>query len=169
MVEGLLQTEEYAREVIRAWQPKATEVDIDKLVELRMRRQDVLDRADEPLMVHAIMDEMALRRPVGGTEVMGRQLDHLVTSVERRPNITVQIVPLTVGVYAAMNGHFAVIEPRDPTADSVVYVDSPAGNLYVDKPAETRPYAQLFSRLRALALDSAESLEVLRTAAKEMT
>lgn len=168
MVDGLLQTEDYAREVIRAWQPKATEGDVDKLIELRMRRQQVLGK-DDPLTVHAIMDEMAIRRPVGGTDVMGRQLDHLVTVVERHPTVTVQIVPLGVGAYAAMNGHFAVIEPRDPTADSVVYVDSPAGNLYVDKPVETRPYAQLFSRLRVLALDPAESLEVLRTAAKEMT
>lgn len=168
LVDGLLQTEDYARATIQAARYNDSPDAIDRLVELRMQRQKML-RASPRLELVAIMDEAALLRPIGGREAMRTQLRHIVDVCEQLANISVLIVPLARGAYPVMHGMFTLIEPREagPGVAPVAYVDSPVGNLYLQRPEQIETFQELFSRLRAVALDPEESLRIVRAAAEE--
>jgi transcriptional regulator with XRE-family HTH domain len=102
-VPGLLQTEEYARAVIRTLTQDESEIDIDRQVQVRMRRQEILDRADPPRL-HFILDESVIRRRIGGTRVMRRQLIQLKALAERS-HVTIQILPFSFGSHLGMSGY----------------------------------------------------------------
>src|SRR5918997_6329887 len=107
LVHGLLQTEDYARAVLSALStadPEAT----DRLVEFRMRRQERLYVDEDPLKIHVILDEAVLQRPVGGEQVMCGQLKRLLADAQR-PNITIQVLPFSVGAHRATDGSFVVL------------------------------------------------------------
>lgn len=165
IVNGLLQTPDYARAVIQATRPDADEATIQKLVEVRLTRQQHLSRPD-PLRLWMVVEEEILRRPVGGPELMRQQLAFLQEAAAR-PNITVQVLSTSRGVHAGLHGSFSIIEfPGTGDAD-VAYVDSAAGNVYIEKPAEVRQYTLRFDHLRADALPPAESAELIAIAANE--
>jgi len=168
LIEGLLQTEDYARSTIRSTRPTDPVETIDRLVELRMERQKVL-RGTPRLDLVTIMDEAALLRPVGGRDVMRRQLERVVEICEELPNVTVQVIPLSKGAYAVQHGIFTLIEPQDLAFEPVAYVDSLGGNLYLQRPEQIQKFRKTFGGLQAIALDPDESLQVVRTAAEEMT
>jgi transcriptional regulator with XRE-family HTH domain len=158
-VHGLLQTSDYAHAVFRASDRKATAEQIDRQASLRMKRQEALTRSDSPLELWVIMDEAVLHRPVGGPAVMRAQLDKLLEAAEL-PNITVQVLPFSQGAHAGINGPFCIIEfpGEDPPT---VYIDSPAGNLFLDKPHQVRRWAGAFDQLRAEAMSPADSRELI--------
>ena len=154
-VPGLLQTEDYARAVIRAVLPWASRDEVERRVEVRMERQDVL-RNDNPLELWVIVDEAALRRQVGGQAVMQAQLSHLVQAAEL-PNITFQVIPFRDGAHAGMPGSFVFMQFDEATIPEVIYIDSMAGDLFLEAEADVRRYRLVFEHLRAVAVSPNDS------------
>lgn len=165
LVHGLLQTADYARAVFQA-EPSNRPHDIDALVQVRSERQKLLTREESPLELWTIMDEAVIRRSLGGPEVMRAQLRYLA-ELSTMPNVTAQVIPFRKGGHPGLGGAFSLLEFEDD-GDSVVYCDSPAGNLYIEKRPEVRRFAAKFDLLRALALAPDESTALLESAAEEM-
>ena len=154
-VPGLLQTEDYAWAVIRAVLPWASRDEVKRRVEVRMERQDVL-RNDNPLELWVIVDEAALRRQVGGHDVMQAQLSHLVQAADL-PHVTLQIIPLDVGAHAGMPGSFVFMQFGEAAIPDVIYIDSMAGDLFLEAEADVRRYRLVFEHLRAVAASPDDS------------
>lgn len=164
-VPGLLQTEEYARALIRAGRPDIGTAEIDKRVRVRMVRQSLLTQ-DDPLDLWVVLDEAAISRPVGGRAVMRKQYEKLVQASEL-PNVCLQILPFDVGAHAGLDGTFAILlynEPNDPT---LVFAAHAAGGLFLEKDDELQRYAYIFDQLRTSALSPEASVERFATLAKE--
>jgi transcriptional regulator with XRE-family HTH domain len=169
MVHSLLQTEEYARAVIRSFRPTDPVEVIDDLVALRMQRQEVLTRKPEPVHLSVVLDEATLRRKIGDIEVMRAQIRHLIHAAEEVPNVTLQVLPFDHGAHGALNGSFTLIDFPDPADPATVYVDTPGGNLYMQKPHDTRGFDQLFGRLCGAALDAEHGTpKILHSYLKDM-
>jgi hypothetical protein len=162
MIEGLLQTPEVARVVIQAAQPTDPVEVVETLVEVRMQRQKLL-QTDPRLELVTIMDEAALLRPAGPPEVMQQQIRHIVDVCEELPNVSLQVIPLSKGAFGCQHGMFTLIEPRDPALQPVTYVDSPGGNLYLQRPNQIQRFRRTFGDLQAIALDPTESLDLVRS------
>ncbi len=165
LVPGLLQTEDYARAVIRAGFPTAGRDEIEHRVEVRMARQEVL-RGENPLRLWGIADEAALRRQVGGPGVMRAQLRHLLEASEL-PNITFQVIPFDVGAHAGMPGSFIVLQFTEEAIPDVIYVDSMAGELFLEEESDVRRYKLVFEHLRAVAASPDVSRRLIASIAAE--
>jgi len=157
-VPGLLQTEDYARAVITGVLPFASRDEVERRVEVRMERQNVLQN-ENPLELWGIVDEAALRRQVGGNAVMRAQLRHLL-HVPELPNITFQVIPFDAGAHAGMPGSFVFLQFADEAIPQVIYVDSMAGELFLEEVSDIRRYRLVFEHLRAVAAspDASRSL-----------
>lgn len=164
-VPGLLQTRRYAEAVHHASEMRLEHEVLDRLVDIRMKRQEILTRVT-PLHIWAVLDEAVIRRVVGDREVMTEQLDHLVNCVES-PNITLQILPFSSGAHAAAVGSFALLRGADPTLD-VVYIDILTGALFQEKPQELERYRLAIDYLRAQALDISASVALIKTMRREI-
>ncbi|MYV57754.1 helix-turn-helix transcriptional regulator [Streptomyces sp. SID3212] len=157
-VPGLLQTRGYAEAVHRASEMRCTEQEITHMVDIRMKRQELLER-DEPPHIWAVIDEAVVRRMVGGRDVMRDQLRRLLTRAGE-PHVTVQILPFSAGAHAAAVGSFVVLGGATPELD-VVYVDILGGGLFMEKQQELARYKLAFEYLRAQALDIEASVALL--------
>jgi transcriptional regulator with XRE-family HTH domain len=166
VVHGLLQTEDYARTILRETSPRLTTEQVDRLVDLRIERQKRLDEVP-PLDLWVILDEAVVRRTVGGAAVMRAQLAHLL-ALAGRPTATLQVLPFSSGAHAGHDGPFAIIEFQDRTDSEVAYVETVAGPLYLEKEREVRLRAEAFDRLRAAALSPSASAELIARAATEL-
>jgi transcriptional regulator with XRE-family HTH domain len=163
LVPGLLQTPDYARSVFRAGWPSSTAQQVDRWVEVRMERQEVLARSDPaPPRLHVVLSEGALRRPVGGREVMRGQLEHLLGPRDRA-NVTIQVLPFDAGVHPAMVGPFTMMTFPDPDDLGIVYVENATGGLFLEEPAELRAYDEIWSALQASALSPDDSQAFLKS------
>jgi transcriptional regulator with XRE-family HTH domain len=158
-VPGLLQTEDYARSLIRGVLPEATRAEVDGRVEVRMRRQEVLTR-ESPIRFWAIVGEGALRHRVGGIEVMRRQMLRLAEAADE-PNITLQVLPFEAGAHPGMLGSFHVLNFDHEEFPNIVYIDSMAGDLFLDAPADIERYTVIFQYLRAIALSPEGSVDLI--------
>jgi transcriptional regulator with XRE-family HTH domain len=158
-VPGLLQTEDYARAVITGVLPFASKEEVGYRVDARMKRKPFLTR-QPPLQLWAILDEAVLHRSVGGPAVMAAQLFQLVQAAES-PDITVQVLPFGLGAHAGMPGSFAIMDFPDPADPELVYIDSMAGDLFLEREADVRRYNRIFEHLRAAALNPADSLGMI--------
>jgi Domain of unknown function (DUF5753) len=165
-VPGLLQTEDYARASMRGDVPAATDEEIEQLVKVRMARQDALTR-DDPLQLWAIIDEGALRRPVGGPAVMAAQLDRLA-EVASLPQLVIQVLPTKVGGHPGMSGAFAVLRFGEPSGVDVVYIESQASGLFLENDTDVRSFTRNFEYLRGLAMPPAESASLITEVARTM-
>jgi hypothetical protein len=166
VVHGLLQTTDYARAVLRASAPRHTADQIERLVDLRMERQRRLDD-DPPLDLWVIHDEAVIRRTVGGPVVMRHQLAHLLVAAGL-PGVTLQVLPFDTGAHAGHDGPFSIVEFHDRADSEVVYVESTAGPIYLEKDRDIRASAEVFDRLRAAALRPEASLDLISKAAREL-
>jgi hypothetical protein len=163
-VPGLWQTEDYARAVLSANTVTRPPEQVEQMVQVRMRRQEILDRSDPPPPeMWAILDEAVIRRQVGGRDVMHGQLERLTETSGRR-DTTLQILPFTVGAHCADYGSFALYQPDDPAFPLTASIDRRAGNLIEDDPSEIDQYELVFNHLRAVALSPAESLTLIAEA-----
>lgn len=156
----LLQTEKYARALLRARHPESPQEEIDKLVELRMERRRVFARPD-PLKLWAVIDEAALRRAVGGLGTMRGQLRHLI-EMAKRPNVTVQVLPFSAGGHAAEGGPVTLLRFAEPELPDVVYLEQLTGALYPDRPSEIARYQDVLNRLGVQAEPPTRTPDVLR-------
>jgi transcriptional regulator with XRE-family HTH domain len=151
VVPGLLQTEEYARAVLEENNAQRSGDEVDVLVSIRMHRQELIDRAEPPLLFF-IMDEGVVRRQVGGPAVMHRQLQRLI-DVSAKPNVTVEVVPFSAGFHPGTLGSFVIHEFPDDADDDTVYLENQQGEfLNRDDPDEILAYRERFERLRQLSL-----------------
>ena len=167
LVHGLLQTPDYARAMLRAARPELLEHEIDQLVQFRLRRQEVLTRADPPpLTLWSVMDEAVLRRQVGGRETMHAQLQRLITASEL-PNVTLLVMPNELGAHPGLDGPMSILQFETGTRP-VVYVEGQAGNLYMEKDDDLRRCQQTMNHILAAAPGPDQSLALIRQIAKEM-
>lgn len=160
----VLQSREYAEALIRTVDPDAEEALVNRWVDLRISRQRILDR-EEPVRLSVVLDEAVLRRPVGGPDVMARQLRHLVAQAER-PDIEIRVLPFSAGAHASPNGGFQLLKMEDPFPE-VAYVEGPAGALYIES-AEAERLSDLYSRLEKVAFDEAKSVDFVAAIAEEL-
>ncbi|MEU6132905.1 DUF5753 domain-containing protein [Saccharopolyspora sp. NPDC047091] len=138
--------------------------DIDARVTARMERQRRLDEST-PLELRAVVAEEALRRPVGGWAVMQAQLEHLI-AVADRPNVLLQVLPLNVGAYACQSGSLTVL--RFDEGEDVAFLESPLGGHVVDERPEVQACHYLFDEVRASALSTSQSLDLVRSIAGDI-
>jgi transcriptional regulator with XRE-family HTH domain len=144
-IPGLLQTREYARAVTLLGHDDPE--DVERRVDLRMRRQEVLNTSGAPTL-WAVIDEAALRRSLDGPELLRDQLDHLL-AMNERPNISVQIAPLSFGGHAAAGGPFSILRFAEPDLPDIVYLEQLTSALYLDKRSDVDHYALVMDRLCA--------------------
>ncbi|GIH78756.1 helix-turn-helix domain-containing protein [Planobispora longispora] len=164
-VPGLLQTKEYARAVITAGSAGVAPEEIARRVDLRLERQRILDRPGGPFF-WAVIDEAALRRPIGGADVMRAQLEHLM-DLMRQPNITIQVMPFSFGGHSAEGGAFSVLRFQDRELPDVVYVEQLASALYLDKREDVDRYSEVMERLCAVSTTPDETVDILKRIIKE--
>jgi hypothetical protein len=148
-VPGLLQTEDYARAVMLDGTSLANPEVIDRRVGVRMNRQRILLPPDGPKL-WVVVDEAALRRPIGGAKVMRAQLEHLI-AMSQRPNLIIQVMPFRFGGHAAEGGAFSILRFPEPDLADVVYLEHLVGAIYLDKREEVERYLEAMNRL---AVDS---------------
>jgi hypothetical protein len=164
-VPGLLQTEEYARAVIRLGSLAAPDSEVERRVAVRLRRQRLLAGEHAPQLL-AVIDEAALRRPCGGAEVMRGQLDRLLELAER-PGIEIRVMPLGFAGVGAESGTFSLLSFREPDLAEVVYLEQFTTALYLDRPREVAEYRDTLERLRVDSLTVEQSRELLQTLHQE--
>jgi uncharacterized protein DUF5753/helix-turn-helix protein len=154
-VHGLFQTEDYARAVTLLGHTAAPADEIDRRVSLRLKRQDLLTSTHPP-QVWSVLDEGALRRPVGGRQVMRAQLSHLA-EVARMRHVTIQVVPFDRGGHAAAGGSFTVLRFSEPEVPDVVYLEQLTSALYLDKLEDVDHYLEVMNHLSTEALTPAQT------------
>jgi transcriptional regulator with XRE-family HTH domain len=170
LVPGLLQTEAYAREVMRAIRGDESE-NLERHLKLRMDRQAVLTKRESPEYV-VVLDEPVVRRVVGDREIMREQLQRL-TETAALPNVTLHLLPLSVGAHAAMDGEFTLYSyQKDPEVvyedPDVVYVEDIEGGRYIENAKVTKRYNQVFHRLLEMAWSPVKSARVLADIEREL-
>ncbi|MCG6493095.1 helix-turn-helix transcriptional regulator [Kitasatospora sp. A2-31] len=165
-VHGLLQTADYARAVITAGGHVTEAAEVERRVEVRLRRQRVLT-AEQPPQVVAVLDEAALRRPWGGPAVMRAQIDRLLELTDL-PRVSIQVMPLGFGGLRAEGGAFTVLGFAEPDLADVVYLEQFTTALYLDKPAEVAEYVAAMDGLVADGLSTERSRELLRSVRQEL-
>jgi transcriptional regulator with XRE-family HTH domain len=158
-VPGLLQTADYARAIAVLAHPGGSADEIERRVSLLMARQAVLTRAT-PAHLWLVLDEAALRRPVGRPEIMRGQLRHLI-DVADRPNVTLQVIPLTTGGNAAAGGPFTILRSSEPDLPDVVYLEQLTSALYLDKRDTVDHYLAVLERLCVKALPTSGSVKMI--------
>jgi transcriptional regulator with XRE-family HTH domain len=168
VVHGLLQTEEYARAVMTTVRRRQSPAEIDRLVKLRMKRQEALSKPD-PLELWIILDEAVIRRAMGPPDLMKRQLAHLIEA-SQWPNVTLQVLEFSSGFHPALNGPFAIIEFPERFDPDVVYSEGVVGQAYVEeREKEVKAQVEAFDLLRATALPPADSAELIRILSTQCT
>ncbi|GLZ15046.1 transcriptional regulator [Actinomadura sp. NBRC 104425] len=164
-VPGLLQTSDYALAVIRAGNPdEPEEVNLRRL-QARMARRAILERQSAPALV-CVLDEAVLRRPVGGPEVMARQLDALV-DVGKKPNVSIRVMPTGIGEHAGMDGPFVILGFDSPLDPDVVYLEGMGGEIYLEDVEQVSRCSVRFDRICDQALSEQESAALIKDIAKE--
>ncbi|GAA2359761.1 helix-turn-helix transcriptional regulator [Saccharopolyspora halophila] len=163
-VPGLVQTPDYARAVINLGHGHEEAAEVDRRVALRTRRQDILTRS-EPSTLWAVVDEAALRRPIGGDEVMRGQIEHLIRVTEL-PNVTVQVLPYSAGGHAAAGGPFSILRFPESDLPDVVYLEQLTSALYLDKRHDLDQYQAVMDKLSVQAVTPGDTPELLREIAE---
>lgn len=164
-VPGLLQTRDYSTALQQANEVRLEPTEIERLVDIRMKRQEIFTRPKPPHL-WAILDESVLRRVVGSPEIMKEQLGRLLKANEST-YVTLQVLPFSKGAHCAALGSFVIIGGNEPTLD-VVYVDFHTGSLFLEKDEELERYRLAFEYLRAQALDMEASSSLIHRIRKEL-
>ena len=166
LIPELLQTEDYARAVIRSGMMNTPKEDVERQVALRMARQPAITREDPP-KVWAVLDEAALRRQVGGAGLMRMQLEHLLARAAM-PNVAIQVIPFGGGAHPAMGRPFIILVFPERVDTDVVYLEDLTSALYLEDVAEVDRYNVFFNHLRATAMSFDDSSALITSVLKEM-
>ncbi|GHE83586.1 transcriptional regulator [Streptomyces spiralis] len=159
-VHGLLQTEAYARAVVRRGMQGASEADVERRVALRLERQKHLVSENAPEL-HIVLDEAALRRPYGDREVMRGQLQHLI-DISERSNVRLQVMPFSLGGHAGESGAFTILSFPESDLSDVVYMEQLTSALYLDKREDVAQYEKALKELQQDSPGPDESRDLLR-------
>lgn len=168
MIPGLLQTASYARVLVAGIRTplQMPEGRLDEIVSARMRRQEIL-RGESPPRLHAVIDEAALRRPLGPAHVMAEQVSVLLDWSEK-PFVTVQVIPFDAGAHPGLDGRFSVLQFDNPQVRDTVYVEGLLGELFLDKDQDVRRYLETFRYVsERVALTDDESGRLLAKIQRE--
>jgi hypothetical protein len=165
LLPGLVQTEEYTRAVLRDAYQLPAKV-IDRHVEARVQRQELLDR-DKPPKLFVLLDEAALRRRVGGAATMRRQLERL-EDLGSRPEVSIQVVPFSHGAHPGMLGPFVLLEFPGAEDDPVLYLEGRGGQLTRDDPEEVGAYLDLFQGMEKVATPRSALADILDRSKQSM-
>jgi transcriptional regulator with XRE-family HTH domain len=165
-VPGLLQTDDYMRAVVRGAHLEESGEELGRRVRLRLARQTLLTRP-EPPRLWAVVDEAALRRPVGGREVMRGQLERLIEAT-KLPNVTLQILPFAAGAHPAMGSAFSILRFPDQELPDVVYLEHLTNALYLNKPDEVDQYLHVMEGICVRAAAPDQSVELLERLLAEL-
>ena len=160
-IPGLFQTEEYARAVTVLGHRSASAAEIERRVSLRLQRQRILTKPEGLPKVWAVIDESALRRPLGGRDAMRTQLSRLLELTEL-PHVTLQVMPFDRGGHSVAGGSFSILRFAEPDLPDIVYIEQLTGALYLDRPEETDHYREVMNSLSAEAEPPAESRRQLK-------
>jgi len=158
-VPGLLQTADYARAVILLGHAEAPPGEVDRRIALRMARQRLLTRPDGPRF-WAVVDEAALRRPLGGPEVMRGQIDHLIEAAAL-PSVTIQVIPFQAGGHSAAGGTFSLLRFPEPDLPDVVYLEQLTSALYLDRREDVDAYQAVMEQLCLQAVPADGTVKLL--------
>jgi len=165
VIPGLLQTADYARSLMQRRPGALTLDEIDKRVDIRMERQKILT-GENPTQLRAVIDEAALRRGAGGTEVMRAQMQHLLEMAEL-PNVEIQVIPFSAGTHAGTQGPFTILEFADATDRPAAYLENGAGELFLEYP-DVDQYLDTFERLVAIAESPAHTIRLVEEISKTL-
>lgn len=166
VVPGLLQTPEYACEIMRAGHPDDP-ADIERRVRARIQRQMLLTRETDPTHFHVVLDEPVLERPIGGPGIMRDQL-YKLAAMARKPNVTIQVLSKASGTHAGLDGTFILLEFVEPADPPVAYVEGLHGVVYLESPRSATECKDRFERLCEQALDPDKSVALIKESAKRM-
>jgi transcriptional regulator with XRE-family HTH domain len=166
VVPGLLQTADYAREIFRNGPRELEREDVERRVEVRLARQEILGREDRPRL-WAVIDEAVIHRVVGSVSVMREQLRHLVESAQKGKT-TIQVVPYRAGAHAGTIGAFVILDFPEATDPDVVYVETLAGDMYLEERSDVNRYTLAFERLLAASLHPDDSVQLIERLARTL-
>jgi transcriptional regulator with XRE-family HTH domain len=166
-VPGLLQTPDYARAVLRAGSPNASDEMVERALALRLERQALLTRERTPPLLWVVMDETVLRRPIGGPAVMRAQTDRLIEACGM-PNVRLQVMPFAAGPHPAMYGPFHIFRFELPELPDIVCVESLVGAVYVDTRDDVSTFLEALDRMCAQAAPAQSTEAVLGRIRKEI-
>lgn len=166
LIPGLFQTADYARSLAVSDGVWEDPDDIERIVEVRMKRQERL-HGDRPLQVYAIVWEAALRQLVGGPDVMRAQLEHLL-KVSDLPNVRLQVLPFRAGGHPCVTGSFNIMSFADAEAVDVIHVDTIASTVWVENEDEGAVYASFFDRTARLSLAQHDAVRLIERISQEM-
>jgi transcriptional regulator with XRE-family HTH domain len=164
-INGLMQTEDYVRAVVRISRSRASAAEIDRRVSLRMERQRLLTQPGAPEL-WTVLDEAALRRPPCSPAMMHAQLRYLLELTDLA-NVTLQIVPFRIGPHAASGGPFTILRFPEPEVPDVVYLEQLTSALYLEQPDDVTEYLAVMNELCVQAATAAESKDILRALLRE--
>lgn len=163
LVPGLLQTPDYARAIIRVGRPSDTAKEIDRRVEVRMERQEMLARSNprQPRL-HIILNEAVLARRIGGPDVMADQIRHLMKDREGA-NVSVRILPFTAGEHAALTGQFSLLTLHDEDKPVFVHIEGATSSLTLEKAEQVQPYEEMWESIADKAISADDSRAIMTT------
>ncbi|MFG1998375.1 helix-turn-helix domain-containing protein [Spirillospora sp. NPDC048911] len=165
VVPGLLQTPDYAREVVMAFTSDAA--DIERRVAARMTRRSILSRPNAPKL-HVVLDEAILYRRMGSAETMRAQFDSLLTD-SRRPHVDLQVLPFVRGRHPGLNGGFVVLTFEVSIDPDIAYLETPGGDIYLESEDDVARRRVVFDELSEMAMSPDESEARIERAAREIT
>jgi transcriptional regulator with XRE-family HTH domain len=165
LVPGLLQTERYARVLLRVGDPEASEEEIERKVALRLERQGRLEEAGGPYL-WVVLEEAVLRRHIGGTAAMREQLAALLTAADS-PRVGIQVLPFTYGEHTLIAGPLTLLHL--PDRKTFAYFESRYGGHLVEESTEVKQHQRAYDLLRACALSPQDSAAMIEAAMEDFT
>jgi transcriptional regulator with XRE-family HTH domain len=163
VVPGLLQTADYARAVDERAMPRVSQDQIEMQIKARLTRQRILTQDNPPLFA-AVLDEAVLHRVVGGPRVMESQLERLIEAA-RLPNVTLQVIPFSIGAHPGLESNFIILELPSPTP-GVIFVEGLVGSTYLERPDDLERYREVFKSLQTIALSSKDTANLVASLAR---
>lgn len=168
LVPGLLQTEEYASAVMHLHRIHPKREEVRSRVEIRMKRQQLLLGRASPPPLFFILDEAVIQRLIGDKATRHDQISRLI-SIANRPDVTIEIIPFSVGLHRGMGDNFTILEFSDPSDDDVLYFESVRDSIFQEDAEEISIYRELFEELRKISLGKKKSLDYLVEIADTLT
>ncbi len=165
LVPGILQTRAYAQHVLQGRQRSTTGV--ERKVDIRLRRQELLTRDDAPAQLWMVIEERVLDRPIGSPEVMREQCAHLLALAEL-DNVQIQVCPESVGSHAGLTSSFVILRFASPRDPGLVSVEAHVKTLFFEQQREIDQYAKIMDHLRTIALSQEESVTLIDTKRREV-
>lgn len=170
LVPALVQTEGYARAVLHALNPGATDAALEEKVRIRLERQQVLARKPKPLYMTAVLDEAILRRPIGDHEVMREQLDVIRSAVEDQNSpVTIRVLPFEAGGHQGLTGSFRIFDFADDADQDVVIIEHVNGSVILEVDEDVAQYRLIFDGIRQKSWNQADTVKHLSEAIDRLT